>query len=170
MMSNVSDTLSAYCQFQMTLSHSDNMEAFGSACAKLLNLTQVHASPYVIYLQGDLGAGKTTWTRGFLRYLGHEGAVKSPTYTLVEPYHFSQCQVYHFDLYRLSDPEELDFLGIEDYFDDQSGVIIVEWPQCAQGRLPNPDLLLQLSYIDSGRKVDIQGFSHKICAGLADLV
>jgi tRNA threonylcarbamoyladenosine biosynthesis protein TsaE len=104
----------------------------------------------IVYLSGDLGAGKTTLVRGLVHALGHHGAVKSPTFTLVEPYQIGDWRLFHWDLYRLADPEELEFLGLRDQLDGQA-VLLIEWPERGSGELPAADLEIALSYAGEGR-------------------
>jgi tRNA threonylcarbamoyladenosine biosynthesis protein TsaE len=124
------------------------MELLGAKLA-----TQV-GNVRLINIHGPLGAGKTTLVRGMLRRLGHAGAVKSPTFTLVEPYTFGNLHFYHFDLYRLNDPGELEFLGVRDYLDG-NGVCVVEWAERAQGVLPSPDVDIMIEPTETGRMVRI---------------
>lgn len=107
-----------------------------------------------VYLSGDLGAGKTTLTRGLLRSLGYVGRVKSPTYTLVELYEIPRYNLYHFDLYRFADPEEWAEAGFREYFNADS-VCLVEWPEKAAGLLSEPDLMVRLEILDEGRALTL---------------
>jgi tRNA threonylcarbamoyladenosine biosynthesis protein TsaE len=107
----------------------------------------------LIFLEGDLGMGKTTLVRGLLRALGYEGTVKSPTYTLMEPYEIGSWRVYHLDLYRIVDPAELDFLGLDDIMDG-SAVVLVEWPERASGVFRAPDRRYKFRPQGEGRVVE----------------
>ncbi|XOV86046.1 MAG: tRNA (adenosine(37)-N6)-threonylcarbamoyltransferase complex ATPase subunit type 1 TsaE [Pseudomonadota bacterium] len=126
-------------------------EATLAAAARLAPLLTEGA---VVFLSGELGAGKTTFSRGILRGLGHTGAVKSPTFTLVEPYDLGQFAVYHFDLYRLGDPEELEYIGFQDYF-ESPGLCIVEWPERGEDKLPTPDIIIRLEVDGGGRRLSL---------------
>ena len=137
--------------------------AFGARLAKAM------LPGTAVYLNGELGAGKTTLTRGIARGLGHQGAVKSPTYTLVEPYLELATPLYHFDLYRLGDPEELEFMGMRDYFGGEA-LLVVEWPERGAGFLPGPDLEITLQTEREGRLLTLRAGSatgEKCMAALA---
>jgi len=132
---------------------------FGAVLAKNIvpNLT--------IYLHGDLGAGKTTLVRGLLRGLGYVGRVKSPTYTLVEPYemldsHSEQLNLYHFDLYRFNDEEEWEAAGFREYFNPNS-VCLIEWPEKAAQVLPEPDIEISFNIKETGRSVRVSAHTDR---------
>ena len=108
----------------------------------------------VIYLRGNLGAGKTTLVRGVLNALGYAGRVKSPTYTLLEPYQVGGLDLRHFDLYRLHDEEEWEAAGFRDEFDGRN-VFFVEWPEMAQGLIPQADVEIALEILEQGRNAEI---------------
>jgi len=132
----------------------EGMEALGAIFASVI------VGGGVVFLHGPLGAGKTTWTRGFLHARGHAGAVKSPTYTLVESYSLADGTVHHFDLYRLADPEELEYIGIRDYFSDDM-LCLVEWPERGASVIGKADIELVLSYRGSERELSVCATSEK---------
>lgn len=110
--------------------------------------------PFTIYLIGTLGSGKTTLVRGFLRGAGYQSTVKSPTYTLVEPYQLPNKTIYHFDLYRLNNPQEIENIGIRDYFTPTS-ICLIEWPERAKNLLPPADLSCYIELHGKGRQLKI---------------
>jgi len=150
---------------ELTL-HVVGEEAMTSFGARIAQVTQ---GVGIIFLDGDLGAGKTTLSRGLIRGLGHVGAVKSPTFTLVEPYELGAVRVFHFDLYRLVDPEELEYLGIRDYLEGDA-LCLIEWPERGAGFLPKPDLTITIRPHAQGRTLTLSPTGSRgetWCAALA---
>ena len=129
------------------LEDADATQALGAELARGM-------APGIVFLNGDLGAGKTTLARGFLRGLGYDGKVRSPTYTLVEPYALEPYRVYHLDLYRLSDAEELELLGLRDMLAEDA-LLLVEWPERGRGYLPAADLTVELEYAGAARAASL---------------
>lgn len=130
------------------LSNELETEQFGSELWRIL------PDKCLVFLYGELGTGKTTLTRGVLRAAGHKTAVKSPTYTLVEEYDLPDRRFFHFDLYRVKDPEELEWIGMRDYLDQQS-LCFIEWPELGKGYLPEPDIEIRLTTKGEGRELKI---------------
>jgi len=130
-------------------------------------LVSVIDDVHLITLSGELGAGKTTFVRGFLRALNYQGTVKSPTYTFVEAYDLSR-QIVHFDFYRLTDPNELIDLGVEDYFGGEA-LCLVEWPERVEGWLPASDIDINLQVQDYGRIATLKCSDEKLQQSLRDL-
>jgi len=135
----------------------ETAEAMVELGCKIANLAKKSKQGIIVFLKGELGAGKTTLVRGFLRAFDYHGMVKSPTYTLVEPYQIEDDVIYHFDFYRIHSPSELELMGYRDYFDGKAHCLI-EWPQKAQDFLPTADLKLN---------IEIEGFSRTVEIHLA---
>ena len=129
------------------------------------------SAPCTVFLQGGLGAGKTTLARGFIRAKGHQGAVKSPTYTLVESYVLAEGTVHHFDLYRIADPEELEHLGYRDFF-TRNNICLVEWPDRGDGFLPLADLVIEISDGNPTRELSLSALTPagRVMAGKLGLI
>ena len=111
----------------------------------------------LIYLVGDIGMGKTTLARGLIRALGCQSHVKSPTYTLVEPYDLGDIKLYHFDFYRIENPDELDFIGLDEMLEERA-IKLVEWPERASGKLPAADICICITGNQSGRSLEYTTF------------
>jgi tRNA threonylcarbamoyladenosine biosynthesis protein TsaE len=139
------------------------MNLIDSAATERLGRDLIECLPgdpagWMILLQGELGAGKSTLARSMIRALGHRGNVPSPTYALVEPYRLDGLTVYHVDLYRIADASELEFLGWSDFRD---GLLLVEWPERVEGLAEQADVLIDLSYRGEGRNAELRGVSER---------
>ena len=130
------------------LNSEQQTEAYGA------ELWSVLPEKTIVFLRGTLGAGKTTLVRGFLRAAGFKGVVKSPTYTLVEEYSIASRKIFHFDLYRIKDPEELEWIGIQDYF-SENAVCFIEWPEMGLGMLPEADMEIELTPKNQARVLQV---------------
>ncbi len=140
---------------EISLKDEKETELFGAQLWRIL------PKKCLVFLNGELGAGKTTLTRAVLREAGHKAAVKSPTYTLVEEYELASGLFFHFDLYRIKDPEELEWIGIQDYLEQQS-VCFIEWPEMGKGFLPEPDINITLLADKDNRDVILTVLSNKL--------
>ena len=139
---------------QASFPQEEDIEVFANKFASDLRV------PLVIWLDGDLGTGKTAFARALIQALGYKGRVKSPTYGLLEHYQLTSLQVLHMDLYRISDPGELEFLGVEDLLDEQT-ILLVEWPDKGGAWLPRPDFIFRFTYADQGRDLHWTAFTEQ---------
>ncbi len=147
---------------QIFLKDSSETELLGAL------LWRVLPEKCLVFLSGDLGAGKTTLIRGLLRAAGHNGVVRSPTYSLVEEYRLGERNVFHFDLYRLKEPEELEWMGMSDYL-NQSSLCCIEWPQMGLGFLPNADVTIDIAVQADARLIEINILATEVKNKLEDL-
>lgn len=139
---------------QLTLLHSAFLASEAETLGYGAGMTQWCKAGVSVHLHGQLGAGKTTLVRGLLRAFGFKGHVKSPTYTLVEAYDLDAFTLYHFDFYRLEDPEELEWMGIRDYFREDS-LCMIEWAERGKGWIPHPHSCIELLPEDDGRRINV---------------
>jgi len=140
---------------QLILNDAEDTEAFGAALWRAL------PAKCLLFLYGDLGSGRTTLVRGLLRAAGYRNAVKSPTYSLVEEYDLGDRQVFHFDLYRLKDPQELEWLGMSDYL-RQPALCCIEWPQMGSGYLPAADIEIHIHHQSDQRLIEIKALAQNL--------
>lgn len=131
----------------------EDTEQFATRLAKSI------LDPVSIYLSGELGSGKTTFSQFFIKALGYKGVVKSPTFTILESYPTSPFEVTHLDLYRISSPDELDYLGLRDLFDKH--IILIEWPSKGESYIPQADISIELAIEDEGRSLQLQAHTDK---------
>ncbi len=138
---------------ELTFPSEKHLEVFANKLASDVKV------PLVIWLEGDLGAGKTAFARALIHALGYKGRVKSPTYGLLEHYQLTSLQVLHMDLYRIGDPGELEFLGVTDLLDDQT-ILLIEWPERGDGWIPKPDFIFRFAYAEQGRDLHWTAFTE----------
>jgi tRNA threonylcarbamoyladenosine biosynthesis protein TsaE len=150
----------ADASWSVVLADADATAALGEC------LAQTRPEPAIVYLSGELGAGKSTLARAMLRHLGVLGSIRSPTYTLIERYPLDPGEAVHMDLYRLADSGELDFLGLDDLH-AEAGLWLVEWPERGTGALPAADLMLELAIHDAGRRARLRPGSEAGAAWIA---
>lgn len=147
---------------QINLANVSQLTLFAKRFAKLLEqqMRLFSEDPWLIFLDGDLGTGKTTFVRAVLQSMGEQGKIKSPTYTIIETYTINAWHILHADFYRLADPEELYFLGIDNYLNEKT-IFFIEWPQKGAKMLPKPDLLLHYKFLPQGRALELTSFSER---------
>lgn len=151
-----------FAKAHIALANVSQVTTLANRFAQILEtqITCFNKTPWIIFLEGDLGTGKTTFVRACLQALGEQGKIKSPTYTILESYTVKTWQVYHLDLYRLADPEELNFLGIEDHLTADS-IFFIEWPRKGHDALPAPDITLNYKFLAQGRALELTAFSQR---------